>query len=489
MLLIPGTNLHTTIFTSLVKRELERMVPRTIVDLKPQPPRESVVTQVDPTLKLEVASEDYEDAGIAPADRIAVARLNDVLPRSDPNDRWASAEEASQTLSACFGRALRPVVLWEDPESDVALQRYVSQGLAAHMLEANEQGYVVDLSFMDKYEVRSGFQRYGAVLHLSPALEPVSIDWGGRTAKPGSDRWEEAKLVFRSSTATAATIRDHAVRCHMLTANGAVVATRRSLPPAHPIRRLLMPFQYRTPTINWDALLLLVGPRAIFHRLFAFEWSGLDQLYGDAKNSHRMETLPAELARKRVADVPGYAYAEDGLEYWSELRRFVEAYVGLYFERAACPDDDLVRWWNDLEKVSGDVMPLSNRRDLVELCTYLIFMATGYHAQVGAGIGDNVAHLALGAPNVRQGRSVAEMLPSKNTMYQAYMLGALTNFRMPELLEDFSHLMLDAEARAVVADFRAGLSALSLRLGARNRARAQPMPTFDPRYLELSVSI
>lgn len=488
-MLIEGCNLHTTIFTALIKRAYVTMVPRTIVDLQPRPPVEAVMTRVNRTLALEVASVDYEDKGISPLNRLAVGWLHRALPCSDPNARWASPADAAHMLETEFGRMLRPIVAWKDPTSDAALSRFVSQGLAAHMLEANGADYVVDLGFMEKYPVRRGFLRYGATLHLSPSLEPASIDWGGRTVKAGGAGWEEAKLVFRSSAATAATIRDHAVRCHMVAANSAVVATRRSLPRAHPIRRLLMPFQYRTPTINWDALLLLVGRRAIFHRLFAFEWRGLCQLYADAKNSYRMETLPAELARKGVADLEGYAYGGDGLEYWAELRRFVEAYVKVYFTHAACPDDDLLRWWKDLRGVSLDVLPLRDRDDLIELCTYLIFMATAFHAQVGGGIADNLAHLGLGAPNLREGRSVEEMYPSRNTMVQAYMLGALTNFRMPQLLEDFSHLMLDGEGVAAVTELRARLGAFSDRIADRNRARAQPMTTFDPRYLEVSVSI
>jgi hypothetical protein len=69
------------------------------------------------------------------------------------------------------------------------------------------------------------------------------------------------------------------------------------------------------------------------------------------------------------------------------------------------------------------------------------------------------------------------------------MLGVLTNFRMPEILEDFSHLMLDSAAVGLVKEFQARLLELSLRVEERNRSRSQPMTTFDPKYLEISVSI
>jgi hypothetical protein len=275
----------------------------------------------------------------------------------------------------------------------------------------------------------------------------------------------------------------------MLEANGACVAARRSLPAKHPIRRLLMPFQYRTPTINWDALLTLVGTRAIFNRLFAFEWPALLEVYADCKNAHRMQTFPAELQRRGVADLPGFAYAADGLAYWSEVRSFVEAYVALYFAEGAFPDDDLVRFSNDLGAVIPNAMHITDRNSLVDLCAQIIFNATAYHQQVGGAIGDNVAHLGLGAPALRAGNDVETMYPSKNTMYQAYMLGALTNLGMPKLLEDFSHVMLDDAARQLVAGFQTRLRALSEHVRGLNAKREQPMVTFDPSYLEVSVAI
>jgi Lipoxygenase len=477
-------------FVAMIKNAYQAFVPRTIVDLDPNPPGDAVRTTRDPNLGLDIASWDYEDKGIPPLERPFVEGVHLATPLTDPNARWASAEEAEIVLGKEFHGMLDPTVVWPDPTSDATLSLWVTQGLAAHMLEASRDGFVVDLSFMSKYKVREGFEPYGATLHLSSKLEPVAIDWQGDRVTPTSHKWETAKLVFRSSVATAATLRDHAVRCHMLEANGAVVAARRSLPATHPIRHLLMPFQYRTPTINWDATLTLIGEKAIFNRLFALEWPSLQELYGDCIRSHRMQPFPEELERKGVADVEGYAYAADGLAYWAEIQRFVDGYVSVYYDRAsACPDDDIVRFANDLRSLVPTAMPVTNRAELVELCSQIIFNATAFHQQVGGSIGDNVANIGLGAPAVRVGPSFEDRLPSRNTMYQAYMLGALTNLGMPRLLEDFSHVMLDEPGRQAVVDFQVRLRSLSEQIDAKNAKRTLPMVTFDPNFLEVSVAI
>lgn len=59
---------------------------------------------------------------------------------------------------------------------------------------------------------------------------------------PASAEWEYVKFVFRSSLFTLVTLVDHLYGMHLLEANSAVLAVRRSLSTAHPLRRFLSPF-------------------------------------------------------------------------------------------------------------------------------------------------------------------------------------------------------------------------------------------------------
>jgi hypothetical protein len=49
---------------------------------------------------------------------------------------------------------------------------------------------------------------------------------------------------------TGATLRDHLVGIHMMLANFIATGVAENLPAAHPVRRFLRPFTYRTLSIN-----------------------------------------------------------------------------------------------------------------------------------------------------------------------------------------------------------------------------------------------
>jgi hypothetical protein len=494
--LVNGANLHTYIFTRLVKAQFDDFVPKTLADLAAiWPPRGLDVEHVE-TLQLDVGVDDLEEAGLTPISR-QLLRLVHQLPRTDPRVPYASIDAAQRELYDIFADRLgNNRDQWLEPTSDAAIVLLVTQGLAAHLLEKGHEArtYVVDLSYMSELSVRAGFVRYGAKLVLEldahDALEPRSITWARGTSEPGEDGWEEAKFAFRVSVATAVTVADHAVKCHFLASNAMVVATRTQLPSAHPVRSLLRPFQFRTPAINSGALVTLIPPRAIFHRLFAFEWEGLAGLYARAKAEFRWETVPQSLGRRGVMDLPGYAFAEDALALWHVERQLSGEYLdAIGFEPAG--DAPIEAFRRELVRVlpaTAGVPELRDRAALADALAVAIFNATGFHEQAGGAIGDYLARPDFVVPTMVDGPVLSAMLPSKNTMIQGYMLGVLTNFKMPRITDDFSSLVPEAAA-GVVRRWIGRLQALAREVDARNATRAQPFYTFHPDRLEISVSI
>ncbi len=492
-----GLDLHTRIFVELVKYQFDHLEPRTLADLADiWPPRGLLRVEPNAELGVDVGTDDYEEASLGSFAKWAVRQLNR-LPRRDVRERWESPEEAARVLAAMFAPRLRTVVPWSDPTSDEALVILATQGLAAHMLEhVSGSRYAVDLAFMLDYRVRSGFERVGARLELSLAagdrLTPTSIEWARGTSEPGDDDWPLAKLAFRVAVANAATVRDHAVRCHFLPSNSFVVATRTKLPNDHPVRALLRAFQFRTPAINAGALVTLIPENAIFHRLFAFEWEGLTRLYEEAKSGYRMRTFPAELAERGVADLPGYAYGEDGLGLWrcghALATRYLDA-VG--FIATPLDDPDIAAFHRQLRRnlpKTAEVPAIDTRAGLADLLAIQIFCATGWHEQVGGAIGDYLARPDFVVPTMVAGRTLEDCLPSRQTMVQGFMLGVLTNFSMPSIRENFAPLVPE-RARPVVYRWLTDLGEHGKRVDAANARRAQPMLTFHPDKLEISVSI
>lgn len=493
---VNGANLHTYIFTRLVKAQFDDPEPKSLADLaKIWPPRGLDIEHV-PALELDVGVDDLEEVGLTPLSR-QLLRIVHRLPRTDPADRYPSVEVAQRELHEIFADRLGlNEDQWRAPTSDASIVLLVTQGLAAHLLEKGDapRTYVVDLSFMSDLPVRPGFVRYGAKLTLEldahDALVPRSITWARGTHEQGAVGWEEAKFAFRVSVAVAVTVCDHAVKCHFLASNSVVVATRTKLPGTHPVRSLMRPFQFRTPAINSGALVTLIPPRAIFHRLFAFEWEGLARLYTRAKADYRWETLPEDLARRGVSELPGYAYGEDARALWQVERSLCGEYldaIGLDPEG----DAPIQAFQNELARVlpsSAGVPELRTRDQLADCLATAIFNATGFHEQAGGAIGDYLARPDFVVPTMVDGATLSAMLPSKNTMIQGYMVGVLTNLAMPSIKDDFSSLV-PPETAGVVRQWITRLHALAREIDERNARRSQAFYTFHPDRLEISVSI
>ena len=494
-------NLHTRLFTYLVKYQFDAFQKRApvLADLASIVPPRGVDVRHDPTLDLDVGDDDFEEAGLTPTGRFFVELLNRALWASDSHRGYASLAEAEADIRNIFGPRLPLEVKWSDPTSDDALVRLVTQGIGAHALERgpDPRSWQVDFAFMLAYRVRPGFLPYGAKLILdqdaSGALSPRSITWARGTHTPSDAQWEEAKLAFRAALALGVTVRDHAVGCHFLPANSMVIAVRKNLPEQHPLRTFMRAFQFRTPAINAGALVTLVPPHAIFSRLFALEWESLTKLYQHSKDAFRWRPLPTTLATAGLDSLgEHHPYAHDALELWRHEHRLVSDYLeAIGVDDHPRRDPDIARMHDALVRIlpkSADVHPIEKRRDLVDLITQSLFVGTGWHEQVGGALGDYLSRPDFVPPALRDGRVLEEMLPSRQTMVQGAMLAVLTNFTMPRITENFASLVPE-KGQPAVYRWITGLGELRRTIDARNAEREQPMPTFHPDHVEISVSI
>jgi hypothetical protein len=490
----PGISIHTKLLSDSIKRYYDTFPTVTVKAIQIDPPPKGLRTQRDPLLGIEIADEDYDAHGIPTVERWGLKALHMGSPIEDPNVRFESPTAARAELRAEFGERLISLVDWGDPTTDRALGLFCSQGLAAHRVERWQDKLLVDLESLLDYEVRPGFARYGAKLVLDQQFKPLWIERAGRTYTTDHPQWELAKLWFRAAVALDVTVRDHAVRCHLMISNAGVIATRKMLSPDHPVRRLLLPFQFRTPTINRDGLLTLVGERAIFHRLFALEWSALQRLYHNSERTFRFATFEQDLSRRGVSDLAGSAYNDDGKAFWSIVRGFVDDYVDSTAASWTAQDlAELKDWDAQLRAVlPGDLPDCtqgSPHTHLRTVLSYLIFNATGYHEQVGGGIADYLADHRFAAPVVWNSDRFEDALPARNTMHQGYMLGVLTNLPMPQITHDIAWLFRDATARGAVERFTQRVRAFDTEIANKNARRAQPCYTFAPKHMELSVSL
>jgi hypothetical protein len=148
--------------------------------------------------------------------------------------------------------------------------------IAAHCTKRLADGtFENDWTWLASFNVRSGFERYGARALFSADGELQSMYWshGDVTLGPDDPRWDHALWAWKCSVIVGVTLREHLFETHLVYANTLNMDATEELPPAHPIRRLLKPHTYGTVAINRPAINSLVLERALVHRATAFEYS------------------------------------------------------------------------------------------------------------------------------------------------------------------------------------------------------------------------
>ncbi|XP_058750359.1 linoleate 9S-lipoxygenase-like [Vicia villosa] len=186
-----------------------------------------------------------------------------------------------------------------------------------------------------------------------------------------------------------------------------IIATNRHLSVVHPIHKLLLPHYRDTMNINALARNVLVNAEGIIESTFlwgnyAMEMSAVvykDWVFTD-------QGLPNDLIKRGVAVedpsapyglrllIEDYPYASDGLEIWAAIETWVEEYVNFYYKSdgAIAQDSELQAFWKEVVEVGhGDLknatwwFKMQTRKELIEACTILIWIASALHAAVNFG--------------------------------------------------------------------------------------------------------
>ncbi|EQC28009.1 hypothetical protein SDRG_14281 [Saprolegnia diclina VS20] len=405
---------------------------------------------------------------------------------------WLPGEDMERYVMSKLGHMWPRVnVHWNDRYSDRALELLAFNGLGQHLLmklpEAHDDGsyYGICLDFMNVLEVRPGYAKYGADAYFTAKGKVTKIIRGGVTSRPGEDGWEYAKLCFRGSLQTKVTAVDHLLGIHATVANYMVTSIREQLPPAHPVRRLLKPFTFRSVAINFGAGRSLFWPKGMLQRAYALTDKGMKQTWEYGLANFKYETFPERKARQSI-DTVTLPFHEDGIEYWQICRTFANDYVDLYYksEDATSADADLKRFWTFLdEKLPFTMRPL-NLENLKDFLAHGIFLVSSMHNHLGT-IAEYVSDPAFCPSAWVEG----ELAGRPGTGVRLALIMTATGFTQPDITEDFSHLMLDDAAKAVCKAFTAAVIAQIAVVDARNATRVQPFQSFNPKTMEMAVSI
>ena len=348
------------------------------------------------------------------------------------------------------------------------------------------------LSWMSGVPVRPGNEPLGACAYFAAdrTLLRIYSGYDDTTYVPGDDNWEHAKWHWRCAVFAFVTVANHLGGLHFVCSELMMQAVRETLPADHALRRLLKPHLYGVGTVNVRAGLVLAPEGGLAHRLWPFTFEGLAKLLTHGVTTATFEPFPVTMAAKGIEKLGDlYPYATDGMDLYSICKNYAQEYLNIYFPGDRIADDpDVRRWWRHMLSVAPQtgLSPLVHQQQVVELVGQFIFLASGYHAQVGAGTQYLMDPTFMGG-KVRSGSDIADI----QTTIQMLSLNALTALYEPKLLDDYTHLFLEqhhAEASQVFYRFQTALVDLGQNIDERNKTRDLPFRTFHPSLLDAAVS-
>lgn len=511
---------HTRLFIFMIKAAIRAWkADRPSID-KVRPPRlvgglplvELPFGRPEEPLRLPTLDEDWPPADFKRKAMLWLLRNGVLFPVRDDATAWVNAEEARDTYQEILPLGsfmARPYHSWTEMTSDAAMSRIGFAGLGAlRMLPPAslapgvevEPGtaWVSDLSYLGAYEVREGFERYGARACFDAEQRPIAIYWshGATWVRPGDAGWAHAKWVWRCSLLVGTTVTDHLVGCHWLIANYVATASRQALSATHPLRLLLKPFTWRTITINFGASDTLCPERGFVHRGSALTAEALTRAFRDSVGLLHFATVRTLIARKGAEGMGDrFPWATDALALYEVIHAFVVDYLGLYFTPEALDADVEVHgFWAHLASAPASVrFPARTQEGVTDLLAQFIWSVTGLHEAVGT-VHEYVLNPTYMGTKIRPGTEMADV----QTSIQGLLVMALTGLEMPALLDlgDAGGIFgVDDRGRAAFQRFHDALVALSAQIDEANRRRladpVRPWPcnTFNPRVLETGVSI
>lgn len=380
-------------------------------------------------------------------------------------------------------------------------QHYLTGVRSASQHNVENADCEVDLSFLFPYKTRANYERYGAIAYFDKDKEVIAIYWSlqNRVVYPSEADWEHVKYVFRSSLLTAITGRDHLVFVHWIVSNNAVFATRQSFRPDHPIRRLLKQHLFNTVQVNWSAKNVLQPTNGLAARLFAFDGENWNKILSDCLKTIKYETFDDFINKKGLPEhvAKDLPLSVDGKALWNVIYKYVSTYLSLWYpdDASVLADSDITVYWAHYGPLpfwtSFDLPPL-NRENLFQQITHTIFWVTGGHELVGS-IG----------PYANDPNGVGcKIIPDKNeadvdSFLLAKCLISMTSLKKPMLMNDWTHVHVHPglnqqqvdHVKQTLIKFQDDLAILSQRIDELNQHREHKFVSFNPRVLEVSVSV
>jgi arachidonate 15-lipoxygenase len=334
----------------------------------------------------------------------------------------------------------------------------------------------------------------------------VRRDAGARVFLPSDPLldWVAAKMAYQCADGCHQEIGTHFCWTHMVMAPVAVI-TNRQLADQHPVHQLLAPHFRFYLYDNELGRVAFINPGGPVERMLGgtlAESLGIPlNLYKDW--NIREFTLPAELARRRVADpkaLSRYPMRDDGLPIWNAIEAFVGSYLDIYYKSDAdvAADPELQAWAaelasRDAAQNGGCVAGMPERIEsialLQEILTTVIWICGPLHSMLNFSQWDyinipNMSYAIYGEIPEEVGAITHETLmslmpPFSQASYQLWWCKILTSYRYDKL-GDYAWDFTRPEAQLAVQAFRQRLQIIERETEARDATRPVSFPYLKP---------
>lgn len=329
--------------------------------------------------------------------------------------------------------------------------------------------------------------------------------------------WTLAKLIAQMADFYVHEQVRHLGQTHLVL-EPIALATVRSLAALHPVNVLLKPHFEFTMAINALGDEVLINPGGFVNTIMGGTLESslklTDQGVSDLFSNFSDFALPRNLRLRGVDDrsiLRDFPYRDDGLLFWNTLEDYVSQYIGIYYRsnRDVRQDFELQNWLQELRTPVSNgglgvvSLPerLTNRDQLIDLLTQIIFIASAQHSAIAWTQYQYMAFIPNVPGSIYQPiptekgvftdeNSLTNFLPDVTpTFSQVNLMASIGTKRDPKAFTDFGvNSFQDPRAIKVLTNFQRRLELIEKRILRRNKRRKECYPGFLPSRMANSTS-
>jgi hypothetical protein len=264
---------------------------------------------------------------------------------------------------------------WSDLLDDMEFAQLRLQGPNPFLLAQTPSGFAVDYSHW--FEGIAPPVSCHFVVE-NDRLMPAFIQIDGKTVRPGTPEWRQAKLVANALDARYTVFVQHLLQTHLRVGQAFALAAWH-LPTAHPLRPFINVHTYGNLQVNHFAWEFLLGASSYFILSGFVNRAQGTQLFANALKRNAMLPLHpvTDIQTRGIDRIPNHPYVEDASLIWDVILPHAQKIVNDRYssDSAMLADDSLFKWHEALRELISDAMlsELSDRNRLAERLAMLIY--------------------------------------------------------------------------------------------------------------------